>query len=50
MGHLNYRVEWSQEDGEYVATCVEMPSWSWLDPSPIAALAGLLDAIDRDRL
>lgn len=39
--HYAYRVIWSPEDGEYVATCVEFPSLSWLAESQIEALQGL---------
>jgi predicted RNase H-like HicB family nuclease len=39
--HYTYRVTWSAEDGEYVATVVEFPSLSWLAPSPVEALTGL---------
>jgi len=40
--HYTYRVSWSEEDGEYVATCVEFPSLSWLDESRGAALDGVV--------
>lgn len=44
--HYSYRVVWSREDGEYVATALEWgPSLSWLDEDPTAALAGLRDLI-----
>lgn len=36
-----YRVYWSQEDGEFVATCAEFPSLSHLAPSQVAALQGI---------
>lgn len=36
-----YRVVWSNEDGEFVATVAEMPSLSWLAPTQIEALEGL---------
>lgn len=36
-----YRVFWSAEDGEFVATCVEFPSLSWLAPTQAEALQGL---------
>lgn len=39
--HYAYRVTWSAEDQEYVATCVEFPSLSWLDSDPDEALHGL---------
>jgi predicted RNase H-like HicB family nuclease len=35
-----FRVTWSEEDGEYVATVAEMPSLSWLAATPEAALGG----------
>lgn len=39
--HYSYRVLWSAEDEEYVATVVEFPSLSWLAASPVDALRGL---------
>ena len=36
--HYTYRVSWSPEDGEFVATVVEFRSLSWLAPDPAAAL------------
>lgn len=39
--HYTYRVSWSPEDGEFVATVVEFRTLSWLAPDPIAALLGL---------
>ncbi|MBE0531050.1 MAG: type II toxin-antitoxin system HicB family antitoxin [Rhodospirillales bacterium] len=36
-----YRVQWSADDGEYVATSAEFPSLSWLDETPEAAFAGI---------
>lgn len=36
-----YRVSWAEEDQEYVATCAEFPSLSWLASSPEKALAGI---------
>lgn len=39
--HYTYRVTWAAEDGEYVATCLELPSLSWLAATPQDALAGL---------
>lgn len=43
--HYAFRVDWSPEDDEYVATCLEFPSLSWLDATPEDALAGLKDLI-----
>lgn len=46
LNHYSYRVVWSPEDGEYVATALEWgPGLSWLDEDPTAALAGLRDLI-----
>jgi predicted HicB family RNase H-like nuclease len=39
--HYTYRVTWSPEDQEFVATCVEFPSLSWLDADDIDALRGI---------
>jgi predicted HicB family RNase H-like nuclease len=39
--HYTYRVTWSQEDGEYLGLCVELPSLSWLAASPEKALSGI---------
>lgn len=36
-----YRVTWSVEDDEFVATCAEFPSLSWLAGEPAEALAGI---------
>jgi predicted RNase H-like HicB family nuclease len=47
--HYTYRVTWSAEDGEHVATIAEFPSLSWLAPTPAEALAGLADIV-RDIL
>jgi len=41
VDHYTYRVTWSQEDGEYLGLCVELPSLSWLAPSPEEALSGI---------
>ena len=39
--HYTYRLSWSAEDGEHVATCAEFPSLSWLDEDEIEALRGI---------
>lgn len=39
--HYAYRVVWSAEDQEFVASCAEFPSLSWLDADQVAALRGL---------
>ena len=45
VSHYAYRVTWSDEDGEFVATCAEFPSLSWLADSQAAALQGLVDLV-----
>lgn len=40
-----YRVTWSLEDDEYVATCLELPSLSWLAGTQEDALRGLRDVV-----
>lgn len=41
VSHYTYRVSWSAEDDEFVATCLEFPSLSWLASSQVEALEGL---------
>jgi predicted HicB family RNase H-like nuclease len=43
--HYTYRVSWSAEDDEFVATCLEFPSLSWLAASQVEALQGLVDLL-----
>jgi predicted RNase H-like HicB family nuclease len=43
--HYTYRVTWSVEDGEHVATVAEFPSLSWLAPTPVEAYAGLENVV-----
>lgn len=40
-----YRVTWSVEDDEFVATCLELPSLSWLADTQEDALAGLRNLV-----
>lgn len=40
----SYRVFWSEEDGEHVAVCAELPGLSWLDKRAERALSGALRA------
>jgi predicted HicB family RNase H-like nuclease len=42
-----YRIGWSAEDGEFVGTCVEFPSLSWLDEDEDEAFRGIR-ALVRD--
>ncbi len=41
-----YRVSWSPEDAEYLATCHAFPSLSWLALTPAQALAGIRTLVD----
>ena len=41
VDHYTYRVTWSQEDGEYLGLCAELPSLSWLAGTPENALSGI---------
>jgi predicted HicB family RNase H-like nuclease len=41
IDHYTYRVTWSEEDGEYLGLCAELPSLSWLARKPEAALKGI---------
>ena len=43
--HYTYRVTWSAEDDEYVATAAEFPSLSWLHADQSKALAGLVSLV-----
>lgn len=43
----SFRVTWSAQDEEFVATCVEFPSLSWLAGTPEAALTGLRGLVDE---
>lgn len=39
--HYTYRLSWSPEDEEFVATCAEFPSLSWLDADEFEAMRGV---------
>lgn len=43
--HYAYRVRWSPDDGEFLATVAEFPSLSWLAEDPQKAMKGLLDLV-----
>jgi predicted HicB family RNase H-like nuclease len=45
--HYTYRVTWSIEDNEFVATCLEFPSLSWLADTQEGALRGLRDLVSE---
>ena len=49
VSHYAYRVVWSVEDHQFVATCAEFPSLSWLAHDQIEALRGLEELV-RDVL
>jgi len=40
-----YAVRWSAEDDEFLATCIEFPSLSWLALQPELALTGIRDLV-----
>ncbi len=44
--HYTYRVSWSAQDGEFVATCLELPSLSWLAATQVKALSGIRKLVD----
>jgi predicted HicB family RNase H-like nuclease len=39
-----YRITWSEEDGEFVGLCAELPGLSWLAPTHGDALTGIVAA------
>ncbi len=41
----SYRVIWSPEDDEHVGLCAEFPSLSWLAPSQVEALKGVVKLV-----
>jgi hypothetical protein len=43
--HFTYRVSWSKDGGEHVATCAELPSLSHLAADPADALQGFRDLV-----
>ncbi|MEU8334536.1 toxin-antitoxin system HicB family antitoxin [Micromonospora tulbaghiae] len=45
ISHYTYRVTWSADDQEFVATRAEFPSLSWLATSQIEALQGLQEML-----
>jgi predicted RNase H-like HicB family nuclease len=47
VSKYDYNVHWSDEDGEYVATCLEFPSLSWLDESLSGALSGIVAVVNE---
>ena len=50
MFHIDaykYRVSWSDEDREFVATCAEFPALSWLDTAPEEALSSMRKLVEE---
>lgn len=45
IAHYTYRVAWSPEDMEFVGTCVEFPSLSWLSTTQDETLSGVRDLV-----
>lgn len=43
--HYTYRITWSPEDNEYMATVAEFPSLSWFDPDQTEALHKLVNLV-----
>jgi predicted HicB family RNase H-like nuclease len=39
--HYTYRVSFSAEDGEFVGTCAEFPSLSWIEKDAAKAFSGI---------
>lgn len=44
-GHYTYRVTWSAADEEFVGTCVEFPSLSWLSSDEDEAFRGVRNLV-----
>lgn len=40
-----YRVEWSPEDNEFVGLVAEFPSLSWLAPTSVEAMQGIVGVV-----
>ncbi len=47
IAHYGYRVTWSAEDQEFVGTCLELPSLSWLADTQEEALAGIRNLVQE---
>ena len=41
-----YRIFWSQDDGEWLATAAEFPLLSYLDKDYLAAAQGIVDVVE----
>ena len=42
-----YRVEWSPEDNEFVGLVAEFPSLSWLAPTSVEAMQGIVGVVEQ---
>lgn len=42
-----YRVEWSPEDNEFVGLVAEFPSLSWLAPTSVEAMQGIVGVVKQ---
>lgn len=43
--HHAYKIAWSSDDGQYIASCLEFPSLSWLDEDEVEAMRGIRDLV-----
>lgn len=41
INEYSYRIQWSEEDGQYIGTVLEFPSLSWLADTREEARAGI---------
>ncbi len=44
--HYSYQVFWSEEDGQFIGTCRELPSVSACGDSYLEAMEGILDTVE----
>lgn len=42
-----YRIQWSDDDKEYIGLCLEFPSLSWLAARPEDALQGIRKVVEE---
>ena len=45
--HYTYRIAWSAQDSEFIATVVEFPSLSWFAQTRESALDGLTSVVEE---
>jgi len=43
-----YRVTWFTDSNEYLGTCREFPSLSWIDTNAVRALTGIMQIIKKE--